>query len=279
MSELSKTFNKRLLSEQNTVMLGNLACIVAAHDERPIGPDDWHEEETKLNVFDSASGSGKRVIIDRGIEIIASQYDISTNSLVEFAGGGAVLDVGSGQSSFLDMFKGTSETVAVDTSPENIEFQKSKGHRALKMSAAAMDGVESESVRLLNASWSLPFWSVNTSDARKAQREYTRVLESGGIALIGPVTRRDLHADWEYTLEVSRYNDKKTGPWLDGDNAFMSHTLSAFIDEVLRLSAQGNLFHGHLDVVGSRSVGNTDDDYRGRVYPVHVPNYLMIRKS
>lgn len=92
-------------------------------------------------------------------------------------------------------------TLAVDISADNLQTQAEAGHQTSK----DIQQVENNSVKLLNASYSEPFWSLSPERARRAMRNFARVLMPGGIALIGSVTRPDIHTDWECTLDKESF--------------------------------------------------------------------------
>lgn len=278
MQDLSEHFERQLANPRNDVMLANMGSIVQSHIDRPIGNWKYYEDETADNLLVSATPQEGSIVIDRSITTILSPFGVRLSQLQAFATGGAVLDTGYGMSPFLDGFSEHANTIAVDANEGHAAYQAEKGHKSIVASGKDMDTIDDNSVRLLNASYSLPFWPLNPTEAREALREFARVLEVGGIALIGGVTRSDIHIDWEYTLEALRYGNRVTGPWLDGDYAFLSHTFSAFLGEMLSSNRQGNLNYGYLDIVGRRDVTRRSSDYRSKAPQVQVPNFVMFRK-
>ncbi|HMT18643.1 MAG TPA: hypothetical protein PKD15_01265 [Candidatus Saccharibacteria bacterium] len=283
MKALEEVFAERFASPQNQIFIENVGLIVDAHKKRPIDVTKYDHRETSHNLALSSQTTYGGVLIDRSVDEICDRHKLNPRQLVQFAKGETVADMGAGTSDFLNAFIGSSETLAVDACARLLWEQRASGHRTIHARIPRLHKIESESVKLLNASWSMPFWAETLEDARETAREYMRILTIGGVALIGPLTRSDVHEDWEQTIDSLKYGKhKKVGPWFDGERAFFSHTLAAFLDELSSLSTQASLSSGYADIAFHRSAYTLSQgysyDYRSHVTPTQLPNHLMVRK-
>lgn len=283
MKTLEEVFAERLASSQNSVFTENVGRIVDAHKKRPLDVTEYDLRETRYNLALSSQTTYGGVLIDRSIEEICDRHRLIPRQLVQFAEGECVADMGAGTSDFLNAFIGSSETLAVDACARHLWEQRASGHRTVRAEIPRLHKIETESIRLLNASWSMPFWAETFEDSRETAREFMRILQVGGIALIGPVTRSDVHDDWERTMVSMKYGQhKNVGPWFDGDRAFLSHTFAAFLDELTGMSAQGSLSSGYADIAFHRSAYELSQgynyDFRKLVTPTSLPNYFLARK-
>lgn len=277
MKTLEAEFQERHASTYDQRALDNLGIVVAAHERHPITMGLAEERDARAD--QRASGlSGHFITINRGIDRIAAFHGVVPGQLIRFAEGGTVVDIGSGTSSFLDHFAQESRTLAIDRRREHVRYQQERGHGGVVAMAHDLHQIPAASVRLAHATFSAPFWSASKLEASGAAREYARILEPGGIALVGPIARTDLHRHYEHVVGVAQFNGSETLPWpLDTDRAaYLSQILCAFIKVVLdRRLEQG----GDIDVTGNRIMLGNDRDENARFTDLHVPNFLMIRKK
>lgn len=269
-------------------MLGNLALVVAAHDDHLVGRDSEgpfretigkYEKRADLRWFSAFRGDAdSNVTIDRVPELLAAHHGLYPRTLQSFAAGGVVADIGAGESSFLDIFEDVKETIAIDVNRDNCEYQREMGHTAYCNDAHRLTAIGSNTVRLLHASFSAPFWARSIQEAAQTAWEYLRVLEPGGIALVGPTARSDEHRHYEYVARARRHN-RTVLPWGVVDDAHASHIWMSFCRTVLANQQQGDLQTGYVDIVGSRYI--RDDEFKSKLSQVPsqlwVPNFLMLR--
>jgi hypothetical protein len=278
---LNAVFESRLADPRNDAMITNLDAIVVAHEARP--PSLTVQQERLIAMFRTLSGRQGNdevgIVIDRPTAELTAHHDTTIEPLVEFAKGGVVADIGPGMSDFLDNFHGHAETVAVDLTPDNVQFHVDQGHKGVWADASDMADVETGSVRLLHAAFSAPFWSPSVKEARAAASEYIRVLEPGGIALVGSVARRHYNEHYEYVVEATRCGIR-TLPWPDPDEAHVSYISMSFCAELIeRRNHADTTGQTSVELVGSRYISPGRMDYRRSAYASHVPNFLMIRKA
>lgn len=271
MPSLEAVFEQRRDSQANVDMLANLAIVVAAHEERPGARSEGFMRLHYLQKM-SAYPSDQRTVIDRSPALLAAHHDVTVEQLQDFADNGTVADVGPGESTFLDVFRHRAQTMAVDQHEDHVAFQSRKGHYGVWSPAHDML-VDSEDIRLLHASYSAPFWSASVAEAVDAADEYVRVLELGGIALVGPFGRKDEHEHYEYAAMAKRNDGRPTLPWEDPEDAPLSRIRMAFCSRLLdRASA------GEVELVGSRYIEGDMEDFRRGARHLHVPNFMMMRR-
>jgi hypothetical protein len=277
MQSLEATFNDRHQSDYNSQLLDHLSTMSAAVTARPI--HSWPDAVMTARIWETISASeGKPgITVDRSAETLAEYHELSVAQLTQFAEGGRVVDVGAGKSPFLNEFLGTaSETIAVDRHRPFAIFQQNLGHRALARSADRLTPLGSGTVRLLHASFSAPFWSPTPQKARHVAAEYLRVLEPGGIALVGPTSTVDEHVHQEFYLERQGVGRSDVFPWPDSDDApHLTHVKNAFIRTVLDS-------RDSTDVVGTRMIFDDEHHQSLRLMLAerhHLPNFLMLRRK
>lgn len=252
--------------------LENLRYVIAAH--QALRTDSIGRE---ANLTRAARFSGIRLIpgitINRPAEQIVQPFGLSVAALQEFTEDKTVIDHGSGKSDFLSQFPG-STTIAIDTNPLNRRFQQRRGHQTAADTAELAD----ESVKLLNASWSLPFWARSEAHARSSANEFVRILSVGGVALINPIVSRTLLGGWEKTVNAQRYGVKEweelTLPWQSGSTAAHSYALTAFLDEILKLTVDAADAKLHIATFRTKP---KNDGY-GRKSS-EIPDCIMLRKA
>lgn len=115
-----------------------------------------------------------------------------------------------------------------------------------------------------------------------------QALAPGGIALVGSIVGKELHGEWEYTIQQRRYplsDDDRwiRGPWQDGDNAAASMVTNAFVEELLRRRDQGTFTDGYVNVLGFRRRDPLWNRFEKEYFferesDLEVPNYLLIQK-
>ncbi len=221
--------------------LRNLELVVSAHDRAAYV---HHEAADELGAIYREQSStpdpkiGTRV--DRSADEIVRPYDgIAIAILRDFARGGIVLDIGPGTSYFLDAFSGCSKTVAVDTHGGYVKVQADRGHRAINEPADDMSSLESGSVKLSNASSSVPLWNASPDEAIRTFREQVRVLERGGIGLVDPLVRDDLRDEWEEDISQIGNSGQLQLSAFKGEGDLISHTAAAFSREVIEAQKAG----------------------------------------
>lgn len=278
MKTLVAEFQERYDNPRTDHLMDNLGIVVTAHDRRPINMSIDDERRARADQLASGAEDLDTITLDRTIDVLASYHGLEPEQLVKFADGGVVVDIGAGKSSFLDSFTGASSTVAVDRRREYTVHQEANGHDAIVARAHDLHKIPSASVRLAHASFSVPFWAASTLEASGAASEYLRILEPGGLALVGPLVPGDIHRHYEHVVETSRYNGPDTLPWpLERDGtAYLSQVLSSFTKAVLgRRTKHG----GDIDITGYRIMFLRERDYYEQATVLHVPNFLMIRKK
>jgi len=262
---LHHVFDDRLQYPQNAVMLDNLATVAGNIDDYVI--DNPGVEHVRFTPEGIVPGSVTEKLIgsirvDRDIACLASYHHLTATQLLEFSIGGSVVDVGAGRSTFLDTFVDDANTIAVDKYKVHMLHQRAKGHMALLGCGSSMPSIDSGSVRLLHASFSLPFWSPNQPHAAQVADEYVRVLEPGGIALVGSIFDRNEHYDQEEAL-IYREHPEYVAP--------ASVIRAAFYKRLLERS--------DIALVGSRYISDTmHPDINAQLTDVHLPNFLMIQR-
>ena len=273
---LPEVLDERYLDPYNAQLLGNLALVAEAVEARPLTFGRYQEQwayENRLRSAHATQSSIGGITIDRRINFLLDFYSIEKRLLIDFATGGTVLDVGCGRSNFLDVFMERSETVAVDQHEEHVQYQVRRGHQGLQVAAEQLEGVETGSIRVLHATFSSPFWAVNLKESAATANEYRRVLEPGGVALVGPLSRREEHKHTELTARVHRDGDRPHLPWGEDDmDPYVAHMRTAFVRTLLD--------HGdQLQLIGERFVSDTHDiDWLRDDKDSHVPNFLIIRR-
>jgi hypothetical protein len=278
MQSLESVFEQRASSDYNRQLIENLEELSEAHDRRPIGSNPYAAMTARIWETSSASEGEASIVVNRDSETLASHHELTVEQLTDFADGGRVVDVGAGKSDFLDAFSEPArETVAVDRHRPFVDYQCRRGHRAMVACADRLIQLESDSVRLLHASFSAPFWSPTAAAARGVAKEYLRVLEPGGVALVGPVSAMHEHEHYEFFLQSRRYQGQEALPWPDAydDAAYLSHVKNAFVAAVLSRRAT-------MQLVGTRMLFDDVSTIRLRdrlPAAVHVPNFLMIRRD
>jgi hypothetical protein len=273
METLSANFERRAASDYNATLLGNLAVILQAHRDEPY---EMYGNEVGYATLarDDYSGRSDCVTLarDRGVGELTGFHHIDTDMLRGHGAGGLVVDVGAGQSTFLDPFLGSAETLAVDINSGNLEFQAARGHGTLRELAAEMVSIETGSVDVGNAAYSAPYWSVSEPDARLTAVEFARVLKAGGIALVGPIAYHEQLLGYETLVSYATRGVRVRLPEMELAVKYRSYVRTAFADEVTKMKDLGL-----VEVVATRS-----DPYRRAPVPMdverRVPNFLMIRK-
>lgn len=272
MKELLDHVDELIASEDNLALERNAASVVDMHHQRAVPFSDWDVMDFADGLLLSGDSHSGQVIVDRPFSTVTSAFQISKSSLRRFAAGGLVVDYGSGQSDFLDTF-GQSETLALDVRQTHLQRQKEHGHRIVRSSVLADEIVPPAGARLLNASWSEPFWSLSPESAKETARRFVRALEPSGIATIGPIANPDVHRDWEVSLQEAQTGAEPMGPWRDGDRAGHSMIFAAFIEELLKLSQQPTFTEGEARILWVRH-----PETNRRPIDVSAPNYAIIRK-
>lgn len=274
MITLEQEFECRASSEQNAHMMAALDIIAAQHAARPIRFDAHFEES---EAFRPTSADTGHAVIDRSIDTICTNHGIASVQLHQFAEEGLVVDFGSGMSNFLSHFR-ASETVAVEIHEPYADFQAGQGHKVLREPEDALTAIKPNTVRLLNASWSSPLWARSTSEAQDFADQCVQALEPSGIAMVGTVAWPGIHVDWERSVFAAQEEIGRPGPWYDGDNAFVSHILNAFLARLRILQTTATLFPGQVDLAGYRYEGELESFNRRPMRRAMVPNYVLIRK-
>jgi SAM-dependent methyltransferase len=276
MKSLESVFDQRRASDYNAQLVGNLTVISDELDRRALKFDSGAAERARSwEVRSSAEGSDT-ITVDRDAEALAEYHELSVAQLTDFAEGGRVLDVGSGKSPLLDEFLDVaSETVAVDLNKGFARHQRERGHRAITTPAERLFPIQSGSVRLLHASFSAPYWTPTPAKAARVASEYMRVLEPGGIALVGPVSTVNEHQQHEFFLERRRVGLNDVLPWPEHDDgAYLTYVKNAFVRTVLDNPA--------ASITGTRMLFEDDAMLRMRMMThqrIHIPNFLMLRRE
>lgn len=278
MNSLVQEFEQRRDDPVRRQAVDNLDVVMAAHDAHPIHLTI--ADERRARAWQRGSGEQSPMItIDRDIQVLASYHGLDPEQLLEFAEGGTVIDIGSGRSTFLDSFAESSRTVAIDARAEHAAYQSERGHIGITGKAENLRKVRTASIRLAHASFSAPFWTASRLDAVHTAAEYIRILEPGGIALVGPISRSDLHRHYELAVQLARLQGRgrEAPPWPvdEGDEGELSHVLCAFTRTVLAHRSEP----GDIELTGHRTMFGNERDYNERYPDLHVPNFLMIRKT
>jgi hypothetical protein len=273
MLTLEATFEQRLASAENQDLIANLGSIVVAHEayDRELTPAEV--QRTHRVQWMSRFPQDRFTSISRTIGELTAHHGVTPGQLRDFAADGTVVDVGPGRSPFLDMFNDDALTIAVDLDEDHIAYQVEKGRQGI-VAPAHDSRLRPGIIRLLHAAYSAPFWSASPEESTMAADEYLRVLEPGGIALVGPYGRKDEHEHYEYTLQYKLKGGRKALPWSDPEDAPLSRIRTAFYRRALELKDQGE-----VELVGTRYITQDEVDYRRGTSQLHVPNYLMIRRA
>lgn len=250
--------------------LRNLRIIADAHEQ--MWPKLDQSDEIMLSHYAAKSGeaNNQSVFIKRSGVTIADIYGLSIEALADYCRGGRVVDHGCGRSDFLSHFK-KSETIAVDQVASSLFYQRLRRHLVVR-SINDMNRIETGSVRLLNASWSLPFWARSIQHARDFADESVRILEPGGIALIGPIVSRDLLPKWEKYLSQRDTTPEPSPPWTDALTPAHSVVLAAFANRLTNRDILNQVAVRTLRIETNKSVAPV-------VPPkIQIPNYIALHK-
>lgn len=275
MTDLAKTFEQRIASERNGVLLHNLQLISNADEAladevvEPFQYVDTAAMVARQYAFIDAHGAVPK---DREVAELLEFFSIEPGEIVDFAQDGLVVDVGAGQSNFLDLFTGTADTIAIDVDEEALAYQAAH-HQTIQTSMVDLEGIEPESVRVLHAAYSAPFWLDSPEQSWRVAERTIEVLEPGGIGLVGAIS--DGLAHGRYERAVSRAIDLDEPVTIDierSETRYMAHVRTSFATALLSY-----VLDREVELAGARSVPNNRDGYRQRP-DVHVPNFLVFRR-
>jgi ubiquinone/menaquinone biosynthesis C-methylase UbiE len=269
---LEDVFDSRACTDYNASLLYNASVIVDIHEE---SRGEFNEKDLDWAMTDRDTMSHTPKVnqrsIDRKPKELMSYHDISVQQLTDFADGGTVVDVGAGRSGLLDAVVLDAKTIAVDIHEEHVAYQAAKGHRAIHAPASDLGEIESDSVDVLHAAYSAPFWCISFEDAEQTAEEYVRVLRPGGLALVGALANQQQHLYYEnYLIRKSHKLDAVMQ--YTTYHKFGSHVRTSFVAKIL-----DEQIRGAVDVVGTRHVGRTG--YHMKCFDTHVPNFMMIYKN
>ncbi|MDB5170150.1 MAG: hypothetical protein JWN82_546 [Candidatus Saccharibacteria bacterium] len=272
MIAMEQVVEDRLAHPQNAVMLDNLAQVVRTAEAQPLVVQDGRLRRAEADCQRSGQriSRGKLCFINRTVQQLSAPYNVAPAQLAAAASGGTVVDVGAGQSEFLRSFQNESVTIAVDLNQHHVAYQRARGHIAVRAMAEDLSVLESASVRLLHASYSAPFWSASPEKAKDAASEFVRLLEPGGIGLVGPfgVQADRLHHERSVLHLRSRGLDLGWS-WPKDSDEFQTKTRLAFCERLLDAT--------DITLVAHRFSPDSPDPHGYRP-DIHVPNYLLINK-
>lgn len=179
-------------------MLRNLARVAQLYAQ--VYPEETAEDiprdSVRLWSTDTSEATLSRV--DRTPEEIFAAFEpLTPEDIISHVDTGVVVDVGAGRSRYLTSFPKATR-FAVEPTQINADFQEGLGNNVINDWAHNLGKTfKPGTVRCLNLSYSMPYWSASKKDSVAAARGILKVLEPGGIALIKPVLGGGTHYDQE----------------------------------------------------------------------------------